>query len=122
MREIISVFSTGFFPFCFYTAAGQQGQPVCFSFSFVETVKHEWEVNLSSVRLLAAPLAEVDHASFLQLGFQLHIQRPLVENPLNFHLTVPGQLQTDRQTDKCVHVFINVKRERASVIFTARAS
>ncbi len=45
--------------------------------------------HLSSVRLLAAPLAEVGHAALLQLRVQLHIQRPLVENPLNLHFTVP---------------------------------
>lgn len=50
--------------------------------------KEKW-CHLSGVRLLAAPLAEVGHAALLQLRVQLHIQRPLVENPLNLHLTVP---------------------------------
>ena len=48
---------------------------------------------LPSLRLLAAPLPQVGHTSSLELRVQLYIQRPLVENPLHLHLTVPGELQ-----------------------------
>lgn len=52
---------------------------------------------LSGLRLLAAPLPQVGHTAPLQLGVQLHVQRPLVEDPLHLHLTVSGELQEDEQ-------------------------
>lgn len=45
--------------------------------------------------LLAAPLPQVGHTSPLELRVQLHIQGPLVEDPLHLHLTVSGELQED---------------------------
>lgn len=48
---------------------------------------------LARLRLLAAPLAQVGDAAALQLGVQLDVERPLVEDPLHLHLTVSGELR-----------------------------
>ena len=58
-----------------------------------ESVCERGGSHLASLSLLAAPLPQVSHAASLQLRVQLDVQRPLVEDTLNLHLTVPGQLE-----------------------------
>lgn len=77
----------------------------------LSTVRHQiFEVILQTLQLLAclsllaAPLPEVGHAASLELRIQLHIQGPLMEDPLHLHLTVSRELQekagSDRHTSK----------------------
>lgn len=47
---------------------------------------------LTCLRLLTAPLPQISQTAWLEVRIQFHVERPLVENPMNLHLTVPWEL------------------------------
>ena len=59
--------------------------------------------HLSGLGAVAAPLAQVGHSALLQLRLQLHVQSPLVQDPLHLHLTVSWQLGTQHSKHSSTH-------------------